>query len=384
MQDKSADAIKKGASNPATDMLRTIVDQVSRRTAMIPRAAVYILAMFVVTRLVLTFIGVVSRSLVNGQDLVRWTDLSFLNIWGVWDSTFYLRIAEIGYNDTTILAFFPLYPLLIKLLNYIVGNPYIAGVIVSNVCLLVACYYMYRLTALEEDEETSLNSVKYLLIYPTAFVLSGVFTESLYLMLIVMSFYYAKKGRWPIACVLGLFLAMTRSIGVFLILPLAYEYIKSKEFKLNRIKPDIALLLLIPLGFCMFMAYNFYLTGDPVAFMHSESAWGKQAGNPIIILYQGLAGMKINAFIALAVLGLITVFYKKIGFSYWLVGVYSIMVPLTASVGGMHRYSLAVFPLFILLAKLGKDTRFDRLATIALVMLQGCFMVIWTNQIALE
>jgi hypothetical protein len=332
----------------------------------------------------LTAIGVFARAMIKGNDLIQWTQYSFLNIWGVWDSIYYVTIASQGYDKSGILAFFPFYPLLMSLLNYIVGNAYVSGLVISNLGLLVTCAYLYKLASLDGDKDTALRSVKYLLLFPTAFVLSGVFTESVYLALIVASFYYAKKGKWYIVGILGLCLAMTRSIGVLVFIPMLYEYLKASGFKLNRIKPDIAFLLLIPAGLLLFMAYNIHIAGDPLAFIHAESEWGKQVGNPILVLLQGVIGLKPNALFALAVLGILTIFYKEIGFSYWIVGAYSILVPALASVGGMHRYTSVIFPLFILLAKLFKDTRLDFIAVISLALLQGCCMVIWTNQIALE
>lgn len=359
--------------------LRTYVKE---KIAKIPPEITYISLLFIITRTVLTIIGVVSQRMISHGNITHWTDFSWLNIWGIWDSGWYVHIAQTGYMDAGTIAFFPLYPLLMRLLGALTGSPYIAGVIISNVCLMIACIFLYRLVMLDSGNmDTSLNSVKYLVLYPTAFVLSGVFTESLYLALILVAFYYAKKDKWYVAGLAGFFLAMTRSIGVFVFLPMAYEYFKPKGFNLKKIKPDAVYLLLIPIGLLVFMGYNFYLMGDPLAFLHSEGNWGKYVGNPLYNLYEGLIAMKINAFIPLIVLAMITIFYKEIGFSYWLVGVYSILIPLSATFGGMHRYSLVVFPLYIILAKLSKDRRFDQFTTITLALLQGCLMVIWANGI---
>jgi hypothetical protein len=355
---------------------------VKEKIAKIPPEIMYISLLYIITRIVLTLIGVVSQRMISKGNITHWTDYSWLNIWGIWDSGWYVHIAQTGYVDKGTIAFFPLYPLLMRLLGTIIGSPYIAGVIISNVCLLVACFFLYRLVMLDSgDKDVPLNSVKYLLLYPTAFVLSGVFTESLFLALLIMAFYYGKKNKWAVTGLLGFFLAITRLIGVFMVLPLGYEYLKSKGFKLANTRIDVLYLLLIPVGLFIFMAYNYYLTGDPVAFIHVESNWDRYVSNPIYNLYEGLIQFKINAFIALFVLAILTIFYKEIGFSYWLTGIIAVGIPLTTSIAGMHRYTLVIFPLYIILARLSKNRNFDQFTTIVLALLQGCLMVIWANGI---
>lgn len=358
--------------------------EIKRRTANIPEEIVYILSLFIVTRVILTAIGIFSRMLLGGPYLKPLSGIAPLNIWGVWDSLHYSEIASSGYIVQNNIAFFPLYPLLMKLLGVLTGNVFIAGLIISNACLLIACYYFYKLVRMDEDKQTSLDSIKFLFLYPTAFVLSGAFTESLYLALIVACFYYARKDNWALAGTLGLLLAMTRSIGVLVIIPLAYEYLRSKDFKLERLKPDALFLLLIPMGLAAFMAYCYYIRGDFLAFAHIQTSWGREISNPVYELISGLMHAKINAVITVLCLVTLTAFYKKIGFSYWLVGMYSILVPLMTGIGGMHRYTLVIFPLFIIFAKLTKNPQLNQLAVIALALLQGCFMAIWTNEIALE
>jgi hypothetical protein len=355
---------------------------VKEKIAKIPPEIAYISILFVITRIVLTVIGFVSQRMISGGNITHWTDYSWLNIWGIWDSGWYVHIAQTGYVGKGTIAFFPLYPMLMRLFSMVIANQYVCGLIISNISLLVACYFLYRLALLDSgDKEVSLNSVKYMLLYPTAFILSGVFTESLFLALLVMAFYYAKKGSWCITGLLGLFFALTRSVGVFMFLPLAYEYLRSKDFKLNKIRIDALCLLLIPAGLFLFMAYNYYLTGDALAFIHAQSSWGRYVANPAYNLYEGIIQLKVNAFIALFVLALLTIFYKEIGFSYWLTGIIAVGIPLTTSIGGMHRYTLVIFPIYIILARLGRNRQLDQFAMIALALLQGCLMVIWANGI---
>jgi hypothetical protein len=357
----------------------------------------YTLLIFITTRAALTLIGVLSRAILDRPGLAGFTKYPWLNIWGVWDTGWYLNIAGGGYsavltpNGEANYGFFPLYPLLMKLVGAVIGNNYIAGLAISNACLILACLFLYRLVVEDSDEDTARRSIKYLFLFPTAFILSGVFTESLFLMLLVACFYYARRGNWLVAGSLGFFLSLTRSIGVFAILPLFYEYMKSRGFKASGIRPDALCLLLIPAGLAAFMAYNHYLTGDYLAFAHIEATgWGHQLTNPVETLVKNLTvqdlSINFNAWFTVAALAALILGYGKIGFSYWLLGMYSILVPLSGGVPAgwsMSRYILIIFPLFILFAKLGKDSRYDRAVTIAFLLLQGFLMVFWTNQYSL-
>jgi hypothetical protein len=200
-----------------------------------------------------------------------------------------------------------------------------------------------------------------------------------------MCFYYARKDRWGLVGILGSLLAVTRLIGVFVLIPLVYEYLKSRDFKLNRIRPEFLCLLLIPASLLAFMAYDYFLTGDPIAFAHAMSSYGRNvASNPVYELIGGLIHLKVNAVIVVACFLLITVFYRQIGFTYWLVGALTILVPMTTGIAGMHRYTLVIFPMYIVLAKLSKNKYFDQAATVGLCLLQGAFMVIWTNELGIE
>ncbi len=64
--------------------------------------------------------------------------LRWLDVWGAWDTGWYLDISLNGYSTIqnqihqTNIAFFPLYPTLMRIIGSITGNHYIAGLIISN------------------------------------------------------------------------------------------------------------------------------------------------------------------------------------------------------------------------------------------------------------
>jgi hypothetical protein len=350
---------------------------------LMPEGLGYALLLFAATRAALMLIGLISHDAFHGRDLSEFPH--WFDMWNVWDSNWYIDIARNGYSTATNsvnmanYAFFPLYPMAMRLVAALIGDYFAAGLIVSNLCLIIACVYLYRLVSLDEDGQTARRSIKYLILFPTAFIFSGVFTESTFLALSLACLYYAKRGRWLYSGSMGFLTALTRPYGVIIALPMAYEYLRQR-----RIGPD-ALLLSLPLaGLSLFCLYNYFLTGDPLAFMHIQSAWGGRFSNPITELLGRLASgngdVRFEALFTLASLALLVASFKKVDISYLAYGLLLILIPLSTpnSAWSMARYILVAFPIFIILAKLGENRDLDHAMTIVLAMLQGLLMALWT------
>jgi len=361
-------------------------DDIKRR---IPADLSYTLLLFFISRIALTAVGVISHSLIAHQNILKFPDI--FQMWAVWDSDQYLNIAMHWYPQTTNVSamteyvFFPLYPFLMKLLALAIGSYFVAGLIISNICLFIACFYLYRLVSLAEDESTAKRAIRYLFLFPTAFILSGIFTESLFLALSIACFYYARKRRWVLSGVLGALTALTRPDGIVIFIPMAYEYLCSVSFNPRKIKADALALLIPPLGLGMYMAYDLYMTGDPLAFAHAQSLWGFVLQNPLgqlkFRLTQLGMDVRFNGLMTLAAILLLVICYKKIGFAQLIYGLLLIAIPLSspASLWSMSRYLLVVFPLFIIGAKLTEDRRIDLAVTVGLVALQIGLMASWTT-----
>jgi hypothetical protein len=129
----------------------------------------------------------------------------FVNMWARWDAGWYLDVAKNGYRflrgEQSNVAFFPLYPYVVRLVHGVIQLPgdagwLLVGIIVSNTALLVALIYLYRLIRLDYDRCTAARAVLYLCVFPTTLFLSAVYSESLFLALVVTAFYYARAARW--------------------------------------------------------------------------------------------------------------------------------------------------------------------------------------------
>ena len=210
-----------------------------------------------------------------------WNPLTYLYRW---DSYWYMNIATEGYSFNPAVpglynvVFFPLYPLLLACVSKILFLPMIAaGVLVSIISLVGACWFLYRLVAEQFPRVHAKRVVLSLLIFPTAIFLTAVYTEALFLFLSVASFYYARKKRWWMAGLFGGLAALTRINGIILFLPLLYSYLTTE--KNNPDRPSIASIFLVPLGTCLYFLYLRISFGDFLLFFKAESMWGRVVGS---------------------------------------------------------------------------------------------------------
>jgi hypothetical protein len=145
--------------------------------------------------------------------------------WERFDGLWFLRIATKGYvSGDGSAAFFPLYPLAIRVVSFLIGgHPFAASLIVSNLAFLAALIVLFFLTASELSEQAARKTVLYLSVFPTAFFLFAPYSESLFLLLSVASFWAARRRKWPLAALFGALSAATRSLGVLVAPALAIE-----------------------------------------------------------------------------------------------------------------------------------------------------------------
>lgn len=356
----------------------------------------HVVLWFAATRGVLWIIGFVSRESL-GRFLPAqgpggpFTDNRWLAVWGHWDTRWYVDIAVRGYSAERLpgtaeanYAFFPLYPMAMRLLTHVTGDAFISGFLISNVALLLGMAWFYRLVCDEHGAEVGRRAVRYLFLFPTAFVFSAVLTESTLLLLSVGAFHSAARRRWWLAGLLGGLSALTRPTGILLCAPLAWIALANGE-QGQRLLGRVLPLGLLPAAVAGFAGYNWHLTGDPLAFVHVQQAWGKTLSNPIGVILRGLESpgipVRVGAIFAVATLALSLALSPVLGMPYLLMCVLTVLGPLTtggAALHGVGRYALGAWPLAVGLAKLlGPKT--DPLVTATLALLQGFLMVFWSN-----
>lgn len=369
-----------------------------------------VLLIFIFTRIALTLTGVMARILLQplqktGGSKYLWNyhKTLWLDIWSVWDSGWYLHIAQHWYDlsaklvlprmvgeGQSVLPYFPLYPALMKLTGAIFGSHYLGGIIISNLAIIIAGVLLYRLAKIRySNEAIAENSVYFLFLFPTAFIFSGVFTESLFLALLIACFYYAEQDKWHLVGILGFMLSLTRPLGVVTVLPLAWEYLRRKDFNIYNIKINILYLGFLPAGLLLFAVYNYYLSGDFLAFTHHQKYWGRNLVNPFSVILKCLGEnthpsvIFTNVFI-ITILFILSAFIRYIGIGYWLLGIYSLLIPLASvntatSFLAMTRFAIVIFPLYLLLGMLHERQHLTTAIMSMLAIMQGFLMVFWSN-----
>lgn len=325
---------------------------------------------------------------------------SLLDVWNKWDSPSYLDIAENGYRKFgdemwVRIVFFPLYPLFIHLFAIVFENYKLSALVVSNLAYALACFYLYRLVLRSYTEEAAVRSVFYMSVFPTAYFFHAGYTESLFLALTIASFYYAKENRWLAAGLFGMLASATRITGIFLAPALLIEYLFQKEFRIKKLKLNFFYLGLIPIGFIAYLVINYITFENAFAFLKAEKEyWNKTLTPPWSGLFgswnyirwkDAAPGYRLMigwAEFVFGIFGLLCTIWAfiRLRVSY---GIYMLLTwtaaTSTSFLLSVPRYTLSMFPLFILLALGAGRREVHYLITIIFLFLYSLFLSIFAQ-----
>lgn len=280
------------------------------------------------------------------------------------DGNHYLTIAQYGYGFAQ-QAFFPLYPQLISLLKPFLGTYINSAIIISLVSFTIGMILFVKLLRLDFSAPVVRWIVIALLIFPVSFFFSFVYTEGLFFLLVISTFYLARKDQWLLASVAGFLAAYTRFAGVFLFAALFLELWQQHQLNLRRLVP----LLLIPLGLFLYMNFLHRTTGDYLAFIHEQALFHQGRSQNIILLYQvfwryGRMLLTVNRsdplFLTIVleagtgllffITSVISLFRYRLSYSVF--GFCCYLLPtLTGTFTSVPRYALICFPSFLLIGE---------------------------------
>jgi len=296
-----------------------------------------------------------------------------------WDSGWYFDIAQRGYffkaQGQSSIAFFPLYPLLVRALAWPFGDGdralWVAGVVLSCACLLAGLTVLHRLawTRLGAAEPAR-RTVLYLAVFPFAYFFTQVYTESLFLLLTVGAVAAATFSRWGLAGVLGALAALTRPNGVLVAVPLALMALADRPGVGTLVRRALAVSL-VPLGLALFCAYCWRLSGDPLAWLHAQAQWGYTLGNaPTVELMRMVDGLVrygpygyffsdplaayyfLHGMTAMVLVALVPSVFARVGPALGAYVAVSLLLPLSGNaLEGIGRYAATLFPVFMLLGQ---------------------------------
>ena len=219
---------------------------------------------------------------VNGYSGGLWDGLA--RLWLRTDSPSYLGIAENWYVTTGDarfhIVFFPLYPLCIRVVNWLLGNTFAAAMAVSNLFAVGSGILLYELAALDLPRRDALYTTALAMVFPGAMFLGAPMTESLFLFLCLGCVLLGRKGRFLLAALAAALAGFTRSVGVLLAVYLGVEMLVSlvrrPEKRLARVFGYLGCLLVACLGTLAYLGVNAAVTGDPFTFLtYQKEHWSQ-------------------------------------------------------------------------------------------------------------
>ena len=294
-----------------------------------------------------------------------------------YDSGWYLGVARDGYRfaegGRSNLAFFPVYPLLMRALARPFGNRaqnyYLAGIVISWAAFVVAMVLLDRLARLDLPRRAASRAVLYASIFPFAFFYGVVYSESLFLMLMLAAAYGFRTRRWLIGGVAGALASATRVNGIMMLPALAWIGWQQSRGDARQRRRALAAVGLAGAGLVIYSTYVYGLTGSFIEWYHSITRWqyvpGTDAGGifaglvralltrPYTYLTQEHAAPYdlLNGGTGLLFLLAIPFVWRRLGGAYALLMLANLALPVSAGqFEGLGRYCAVLFPAFVWLA----------------------------------
>jgi hypothetical protein len=341
-------------------------------------------------------------------DTARMHDLGyFTDIWARWDSDFFLRIAEHGY-DRTSAAFHPLYPALVAGVGRaFFGHYVLAGVIVSLLAALGGFMLLYRLAEERLGAEGGRRTVLYLAIFPMGLFLQAVYSESLFLFLALAAFALAERQRFAAAGIIAGLAILARAAGLALLPALALLAWRNRE----RLRALGGVALALPVA-AVYPLVLWRQVEDPWAFADAQDRWHRHVSHAgpaggiwdgLVAGWRGLeqfvvghgtnvpganpmhaAAQNLQALAFLVLFLVLTIVtWRRFGAALGLFAAVSLAIPLSYPSSrwpllSLPRFGLVIFPLFLALAALTSGRPRLHTAVVACsALLLGVAVVQW-------
>jgi hypothetical protein len=291
-----------------------------------------------------------------------------------WDASWYWRVATEGprfdpaerWNSVVI---YPLYPRLVQAIVDVLQTPFhVTGTVVSLVSLLGALLLLADLFCEDAGEDVALEGVACLLFFPTAFFFAAVYTESLFLLTTVTTFWAARRGWWPLAALAGALACLTRLNGAIVLLPLAwYASVDARRHGSIVQLRHLAALGTVLVAACIYPAYVWVRWNDALLVVHENARGWNRNVMPVWQLASNVAaeaawrlrsrsGAGTLNFVTeigttLLFCGLTVVLFVRRRIAEGLYAAGTLCLYLNAgSLSSMPRYVLPLFPCFLVLA----------------------------------
>jgi Dolichyl-phosphate-mannose-protein mannosyltransferase len=303
-----------------------------------------------------------------------------------YDAGWYYQIARYGYlfavggpsvgvGKPGKIAYFPLYPLLMRYAGHLFGRTgaavYLGGIFVSWTAFVLAMVALFHLAERDVPRDRAEQAVLLTAIFPFSFFFGMVYTESLFLLLTVVSVYGFRTRRWLLGGVSGALATATRVNGILMLPALAWLAWRGAEANTRDRALAVAGLLLVGCGVGAYSVYVYRLSGNPFEWAASIERWGYHPGGApwsvhvrlVRLLlahpYGYVAGERmapydtLNGLSALMFAIATPLVWWRFGAGYGLFMLANLWLPLSSGeYEGLGRYCSVMFPFFIWLASI--------------------------------
>ena len=361
------------------------------------RLIVWILCVMLLSRLLNLAAAMVGSVLTGSLDRLFTAAISH---WVRWDAANYIDLARLGYaaDRPELLAFLPLYPLLVRIMAVLcLGHYVFAGFLVSNACLMGAGWALYHIVNGQYGERTARRAVLLMMFSPLSLVFSVPYAESLFLMLTLLAVLCARNRRFGLAALFGALSCATRLIGVLVFIPIYMEslvYLHALDLRRTnrarfyaRLGMYTAISLSVLLGTCAYLLLNIVVAGRPFAFVSVLAAkwsqsfgsiWNTQSYSVRLAFDYGNLAWQLGTWIpqavfifasALFLLAMSPVIQPAEGLYAWL---YLVLTMSPSWMLSGPRTLTAMYPLYIMLA-LASRKKWNYIGIMAVSVALMCF-----------
>lgn len=287
-----------------------------------------------------------------------------------WDAGWYGEIAANGYwlspGHQSPVAYFPLYPLLIRALTWLHLNRWVAASAITFCAGLAGLSVMHRWLSKVAPAQ-AVTAWLLVVSYPYAVYLYGVvYSDALFVLLVVSAFLALESDRPIVAMVLGALATACRPVAPALVVGLVARSLERRIRSGGKVRVVDLVPGLAGLGLLAYMLFLQQRFGDPLAFAHVQGApgWEQSPGWDAWLKTEWFHQMAVghwtvklrlgaHAFVTLGALALVPAVFRRVGVGYGLYALLVLAIPAVSSKDfqGMGRYAIAAFPVFVPLAR---------------------------------
>lgn len=327
---------------------------------------VYIVVLFIISRL--------SMYLIFHNQTDSWNPGEFISKFSTWDSGWYCSYAKglmdgnaysvmNGQSGQGVWAFFPLYPFIVGLLWKIIGckiEIHILGAIVSSIFFCIAEFFAYKYIMLMRNSKVAAYAfIAFMSLGLYSFYFSIIYTESCFLMLLILSFYCLKKKKYILMGIFGALLSATRSAGVFFVFVILVDCIMDYQKRSDEKKSFGKFIVkqisnsrlifgtfLVPLGLFVYMHILSKVLGDGFAFVHVQRGWGKNNAGMLENLKAAVVDVFPPSYLGIATIVILVLILYLIRNKHYDEALYSFIVLLMGSSSSLYsipRYMIGSF-----------------------------------------